>query len=147
ILAPPHTSISAPVHTDTYPLTSALGALVVLIAVQVSFAGFQRPPTLVLRSGWLKPHTINSWPVQAVASSQVQPAGLGSAAMLIAVHVAVEGLYRSPVILLAPGGAHRINSAPVHIAKGDWCRMGKSGTAIELHVSSAQELPGVICER
>ena len=56
---PPHTTISLPVHIAVGPHRAA-GALVVLLAVQLSVFGLYFPP---VSKGPVPPHTIISLPV------------------------------------------------------------------------------------
>jgi hypothetical protein len=84
--------ISLPVHTavcDTRPS----GALVVLVAVQVSVLGLYLPPVLV-KPGARPPQTIISLPVQMAVWNH-RPAG--ALVVLVAVQVSVLGLYLPPV--------------------------------------------------
>src|SRR5206468_12691539 len=62
ISTPPHTIISLPVHTAECAYRPA-GALVLLVAVQVSAPGSYLPPVLKGLTSSIPPHTIISLPV------------------------------------------------------------------------------------
>ena len=63
LLYPPQTIISLPVHTAVWKYR-ALGALVLLVTIQVSVAGLYLPPLFKSALPALPPHTIISLPVQ-----------------------------------------------------------------------------------
>jgi len=89
---PPQTIISLFVHTAVCRYRPS-GALVVLVAVQLSVLGLYLPP--VFRKMPLNPlQTIISLLVQT-AVCKYRPAG--ALVMLVAVHVSVPGLYLPPV--------------------------------------------------
>src|SRR5215831_3915981 len=85
---PPQTIISLPVHTAVCP-SRASGALVVLVAVQLSVPGLYLPPVLKTWNGekTCPPQTIISLPVQTA----VPP--VGALAVLVGVQLSVVGLY------------------------------------------------------
>jgi len=72
-----------------------MGALVVLVAVQLSVLGLYRPPVFKYLRGLLNPpQTIISLPVHtAVCSPRVE----GALVVLVAVQLFVLGLYFPPV--------------------------------------------------
>jgi hypothetical protein len=59
---PPHTIISVPVHTAVC-MSRAVGALVVLVSIQLSVLGKYFPPVLKKFTSSVPPHTIISVPV------------------------------------------------------------------------------------
>src|SRR4029077_12226147 len=73
VFTPPQTIISLPVHTAVCPLR-AVGALVVLVAVQLSVLGSYLPPVFKAMEVLLTPQTIISLPVQT-AGGRVRSAG------------------------------------------------------------------------
>ena len=86
-LAPPQTIISVLVHTavGTY---RAVGASVVLVAVQLSRPGLYLPPVLKIVGGFHPPQTIISLPVHT-AECWNRP--LGTLVMLVAFQLSVPG--------------------------------------------------------
>src|SRR5205823_15124212 len=87
---PPHTIISLPVHTAVCHSRPS-GALVVLVAVQLSVLGLYLPPVLKLPP----PQTIISPPVNtAVCTSRAA----GELAVPVAVQLSVLGLHLPPVL-------------------------------------------------
>src|SRR5215510_5218603 len=110
-----------PVHTAVWD-SRPTGALVVVVAVQLSVTGLYLPPVFTSPSIKLNPpHTIISVPVHtAVGSSR----GAGAFAVLVAIQLSVAGSYlppvfRSPSIKLFP--PHTIISVPVQTAV--WCAL------------------------
>src|ERR1044071_6275854 len=97
----------------------ALGALVVLVAVQLFVLGLYLPPvfkTTPLLS--YPPHTIISLPVHTAVCLD-RP--LGTFVMLVAAQLSVPGLYLPPVFEGTPPSARppqTIISLPVHTAVG-----------------------------
>jgi hypothetical protein len=90
---PPQTIISLPVQTAVC-CSRALGALVVLVAVQVSVLGLYLPPVLKALLP-LPPHqTIISPPVQTAVCRY---RATGALVVLVAAQLSVAGLYRPPV--------------------------------------------------
>src|SRR5205807_404239 len=90
---PPQMIISLPVQTAVWNARLP-GALVVLVAVQLSVLGLYLPPVLKALSPANPPQMIISLPVQtAVCHSRA----VGALVVLVAVHVSVVGLYRPPV--------------------------------------------------
>jgi hypothetical protein len=85
--APPQTIISLPVHTavETY---RPVGALVVLVAVQLSAPGLYLPPVLKILGGFHPPQTIISLPVHT-AECWNRP--VGTLVTLVAVQLSVPG--------------------------------------------------------
>ena len=85
--APPQTIISLPVQTavGTY---RAVGALVVLVAVQLSVPGLYLPPVLKILGGFHPPQTIISLPVHT-AECWNRP--VGTLVTLVAVQLSVPG--------------------------------------------------------
>src|SRR5579884_1335479 len=91
---PPHTITSVPVQTAVCS-TRAVGALAVLVAVQLSSAGLYLPPVLKKSVLSPPPQTIISLPVHtAVCASRA----MGALIVLVAVHVSVAGSYLPPVL-------------------------------------------------
>src|SRR5919108_399763 len=89
---PPQMIISLPVHTAVWLFRPA-GALVVLVAVQLSVTGLYLPPVLSA----FPPQTIISVPVQtAVWPDRAK----GAPAVLVSIQVSVAGLYLPPVFKL-----------------------------------------------
>ena len=86
-LAPPQTIISVPVQTavGTY---RAVGASVVLVAVQLSGSGLYLPPVLKIVGGFHPPQTIISLPVHT-AECWNRP--LGTLVMLVAFQRSMPG--------------------------------------------------------
>jgi hypothetical protein len=110
---PPHTIISLPVHTAVCEYR-ALGALVVLVAVQLSVAGLYLPPVSTMPP---PPQTIISLPVQTAVCEY---RALGALMVLVALQVLL-GLYLPPVSRIFVHGIpehppHIIISLPVHTA-------------------------------
>jgi hypothetical protein len=87
---PPQTIISLPVHTAVGN-SLAEGALVVLVAVQLSVLGSYLPPVNVKGN---PPQTIISLPVRT-AVCQIRPAG--ALVVLVATQLSVLGSYLPPV--------------------------------------------------
>ena len=83
MIPPPHTIISLPVHTAVWP-ERALGALVVLVAVQLSVLGLYLPPVLKWLPLLFPPQTIISVPVQTAVCKFRAP---GALVVLVAVQV------------------------------------------------------------
>jgi len=84
VSAPPQTIISLPVHTAVCPLRP-LGALLVLLAIQLSVLGLYLPPVFSLwKLASFPPQTIISLPVQTAVC---QNRAAGAFVMLVAVHV------------------------------------------------------------
>jgi hypothetical protein len=114
--SPPQTIISLPVHTAVLP-SRADGALVVLVAVQLSVLGLYLPPVFSSKMLLLNPpQTIISLPLHT-------PEGLsrakGALLVLVGVQLSVLGLYLAPVSKLPPllsVPPHMIISVPVHTA-------------------------------
>ena len=90
---PPQTIISLPVHTAVW-LSRPVGALVVLVSVQLSVPGLYLPPVLKKEIAFHPPQTIISLPVQ-IAVCPSRPAGV--LVVLVAVQLSVLGLYLPPV--------------------------------------------------
>ena len=112
----PQMIISLPVHTAVCK-ARALGALVVLVALQLSMLALYLPP--VLNSFVVPcsnpPHTIISLPVQiAVCASRAS----GALVMLVGVQLFVLGIYLPPVLRLTPTPSppQMIISLPVQTA-------------------------------
>ena len=107
------------VHTAVWD-SRPTGALVVLVAIQLSVIGLYLPPVFTSPSIKLNPpHTIISLPVQTAVG---KARGAGAFAVLVAIQLSVAGLYlppvfRSPSIKLFP--PHTIISVPVQTAV--WC--------------------------
>ena len=91
---PPQTIISLPVQTAvaTY---RAVGALMVLVAVQLSVPGLYLPPVLKTVGGSHPPQTIISLPVHTV---ECWNRPWGTLIMLVAFQLSVPGLYLPPVL-------------------------------------------------
>ena len=107
---PPQTIISLPVHTAVCWLR-AVGALVVLVAVQLSVLGLYLPPVFKSPVGKLyPPQTIISLPVHTAVC---RLRAVGALVVLVAVQLSVLGLYLPPVLLPPP---QTIISLPVHTA-------------------------------
>src|SRR5438874_10434615 len=107
-LAPPHTIISLPVHTAAW-LYRAVGALIVLIAVQLSITGLYLPPVFNVLP-LFPPQTIISAPVHtAVCSDRAS----GAFTVLVGVQVSVLGLYLPPVLVPKAPPPQMIISLPV----------------------------------
>src|SRR5215813_14966382 len=89
---PPHTIISLSLQAAVCP-ARAEGALLVLVAIQLSVLGLYLPP--VLRSPPLPrpPHVIISLPVHTEGA----PRGDGALVVLVAVQLSVLGLYLPPL--------------------------------------------------
>src|SRR5256885_14288085 len=66
--SPPQTTMSLPVHTAVCAYL-ALGALLVLVAVQLSPLGSYLPPVFYKLKSSNPPHTINSIPVHPAPSA------------------------------------------------------------------------------
>src|SRR6266481_352503 len=96
---PPHMIITLPVHTAVWN-SRAAGALVRLVAVQLSVLGLYLPPVFKKTKPWPNPpQTIISLPVQtAVWNSRAA----GAFVRLVAIQLSVLGLYRPPVFKKAP---------------------------------------------
>src|SRR5438046_3015731 len=96
---PPQTIISLPVQTAV-GMPRAEGALVVLVAVQLSVLGLYLPPVFKrLPFESVPPQTIIALPVQtAVCSCRAE----GALIVVVAVHVSVPGLYLPPVFERPP---------------------------------------------
>src|SRR6476646_5428334 len=91
---PPQTIISAPVHTAVWKFRAS-GALVVLVAVQVSVLGLYLPPVFNPPLLPTPPHTIISLPVHtAVCEYRAE----GALVVLVAVQLFVLGSYLPPVL-------------------------------------------------
>jgi hypothetical protein len=72
-----------------------VGALVVLVAIQLSVLGLYLPPVFKKPVGEFKPpHTIISLPAQT-AACRIRPSG--ASVMLVTVQLSVLGLYLPPV--------------------------------------------------
>jgi hypothetical protein len=94
--SPPQTIISLSVHTPVWALR-AVGALVVLAAVQLSAPGLYLPPVFETMRQSLSlhpPQTIISLPVHT-AVCRMRP--VDALVMLVAVQPSVVGLYLPPV--------------------------------------------------
>ena len=90
---PPQTIISLPVQTAVCS-SRPVGALVVLMAVQLSVPGLYLPPVFKKTELPLPPQMITSLPVQtAVCPTRLS----GALVVLVAVQLSVLGLYRLPV--------------------------------------------------
>jgi hypothetical protein len=85
--------ISLPVQTAVYSCRPP-GALVVLVAVQLSAAGLYLPPVFK-KLPLNPPQTIISLPVQTAVWPD---RALGALVMLVAVQLSVLGLYLAPVL-------------------------------------------------
>src|SRR5215475_9371484 len=95
-LNPPQTIISLPVHAAVCSFR-AVGALVVLVAVQLSVLGLYRPPVFERPGFKSPPQTIISLPVHtAVCWYRAD----GALVVLVAVQLSVLGLYLPPVLEL-----------------------------------------------
>ena len=92
-----------------------MGALAVLVAVQLSVPGLYLPPVFKTLVESNPPHTIISLPVQ-IAVCAVRP--VGALAVLVAVQLLVAGLYLAPVFtrVLPSNPAQTIISLPVQTA-------------------------------
>ncbi len=113
-LNPPQTIISLPVHTAVCT-ARASGALVVLVAVQLSVLGLYLPPVLrKLPLSSPPPQTIISLPVHtAVCPARAE----GALVVLVAVQLSVLGSYLPPVLkALLASPPQTIISLPVHTA-------------------------------
>jgi hypothetical protein len=88
---PPHTIISLPLHTAG--ADRGLGALVVLVAAQLSVFGLYLPPVLKSLDASAPPHTIISLSVQTAGQYRAD----GALVVLVAVQLFVPGLYLPPV--------------------------------------------------
>src|ERR1043166_6170050 len=80
---PPHTIILLPVHTAVWPFRAA-GALVVLVAIQLSVLGLYLPPVFKYMLPSYPPHTIISLPVHTAVWPDRAAGGLVS---VVGVHV------------------------------------------------------------
>src|SRR5215468_5023788 len=114
---PPQTIISLPVDTAVCP-SRAEGALVVLVAVQLSVPGLYLPPVLKTWNGeeTCPPQTIISLPVHTAVCP---PRPSGALVILVAVQLFVLGLYLPPVLKTwneKPYPPQTIISLPVHTA-------------------------------
>jgi hypothetical protein len=90
---PSQTIISVPLHTVVYPKFAG-GALMMLVAVQLSLLGLYLPP-VVKKYPWLSPlQIIISLPVHT-AFCLVRPEGAST--VLVGVQLSVLGLYLPPV--------------------------------------------------
>src|SRR6266850_1086463 len=93
--SPPQTIIWLPVHTAVC-WSRAAGALVVLVAVQLSVPGLYLPPVFkLLDESSVPPHTIISSPVQTAVWL---PRATGVLVVLVAVQLSVSGLYLPPLL-------------------------------------------------
>src|SRR5215831_15254015 len=97
-------------------MARASGALVVLVAVQLSVLGLYLPPAFIKSP-------MMSCPPQTIISLLVQTAvcrsrALGALVMLVAVQLSVLGLYRPPVLksMKLPCPPQMIISLPVQTA-------------------------------
>ena len=131
--APPHTIISLPVHTAVCD-SLASGALVMLVAVQLSLIGLYLAPVFVFcPESSLPPHTIISLPVHTVVSQCSALRRIGDA----------DGCPTICARIISQAGVV-IPSAPNdHFAAGPHCRCpdrasGKTEMAVAVHVSSTQ---------
>src|SRR5947209_7616157 len=95
---PPQTIISLPVHTAVCNVRP-VGALVVLVAIQVFVLGLYLPPVLTSLVPSCPPQTIISLPVQ-IAVWLDRPEG--ALVVLVTVQLSVFGLYLPPVLKSVP---------------------------------------------
>ena len=106
-------TISLPVQTDMVTPRPA-GALVVLVAVQLSVPGLYLPPVFKAKLRKNPPQTIISLPDQTAVCSY-RPGG--ALVVLVAVQLSMLGLYLAPVFKYAPSyPPQTIISLPVHTA-------------------------------
>src|SRR6476620_4346108 len=91
---PPQTIILVPVHTAVW-FVRGVGALVVLVIIQLLFTGLYIPPVLKRALGLLPHQMIISMPVHTAVCLK-RPAG--ALVVLNAVQVFVLGLYLPPVL-------------------------------------------------
>jgi hypothetical protein len=89
---PPQTIISLPVHTAVCPVRD-VGALVLLMDVQISVTGLYLPPVFNSLSLY-PPQTIISLPVQTAVCSD---RAVGALVVLMAVQLSDSALYFPPV--------------------------------------------------
>ena len=108
---PPQMTISIPVQTAAC-LDRLVGALSVLVAVQLFVIGLYLPPVLNSVGSLVPPHTTISLPVH-IAVAPYRAAG--ALVVLVAVQLSVFGLYFPPVSK-GPVPPHTIISLPVHTA-------------------------------
>src|SRR6266705_5702020 len=91
---PPQTIISLPVQTAVCR-SRASGALVVLVAVQLSVPGLYLPPVFKFMLPSFPPQTIISLPVHTAVG---MARAVGALVRLVAVQLSVLGLYLPPVL-------------------------------------------------
>src|SRR5262249_14798023 len=105
--------ISLPVHTAVCHCR-AVGALIVVVAVQVSVTGLYLPPVFSPLNP-CPPQTIISLPVHTAVCP---PRACGALVVLMEVQLSVTGLYLPPVFRGPPGPnpPQTIISLPVHTA-------------------------------
>ena len=117
-VVPPQMIISLSVHTAVWR-PRASGALVVLVAVQLSVTGLYPPP-----EEKIPPQKVSVHPPQTIISLSVQTAvchvrAEGALVVLVAVQLSVTGLYLPPVLRGSPllsSPPQTIISLPVHTA-------------------------------
>src|SRR6266403_668769 len=95
---PPHMIITLPVHTAVWD-SRAAGALVALVAVQLSVLGLYLPPLFKKPPELSPPQTIISLPVHTAVCRY---RAAGAFVRLVAIQLSVLGLYRPPVFKKAP---------------------------------------------
>src|SRR5438552_6413762 len=91
--SPPQTIISLPVQTAVC-LSRASGALVVLVAVQLSVPGLYLPPVLKIVPLLYPPQTIIPLPVH---TDVCHCRAVGALVVLVGVQLSVVGLYLAPL--------------------------------------------------
>ncbi len=110
---PPQTIISVPVQTAVCSFRP-LGALLVLVAIQLFVFGLYLPPVLKPVRSLVPPQMIISVPVQTAVGPY---RALGALVVLVAVQLSVFGLYLPPLFkYLAPVPPQIIISLPVQTA-------------------------------
>jgi hypothetical protein len=109
-----------------------VGALVVLVAIQLSVIGLYLPPVLKYSAPY-PPQMIISVPVHTAVCNALT---VGALVVLIAVQLSVPGLYMPPISkkLPPPTPPHTIISLPVHTAV--WSCRPSGGPAVAVHISS-----------
>src|ERR1700726_2882778 len=91
-LTPPQTITSLPVHTAVC-VSRAVGALVMLVAIQLSVLGLYLPPLLKTVVSLVPPQTIISLPLHTAVGPY---RAVGAFVVLVAIQLSVIGLYFPP---------------------------------------------------
>src|SRR6266403_1566559 len=131
-LNPPQTIISLPVQTAA-KRSRPVGALMMLVAVQLSAPGLYLPPLLKALRPSLPPQTIISLPVQTAVKAY-RPGG--ALVRLVASQLSVLGLYLPPV-LIRWNPPQTIISLPVHIPVKSFLLSGALTVLVGIQLSAA----------